>query len=348
MWENARAPPPARTRPSDRPASRSARARTPLARSPSTRVSCQASVAATQATRCAGAGGVPSSTTSGCRTGPGSTWGGASDPLRATSTTASAWRRQKSRQDASVGSAPSSATRTTRSWSRSARSRPSGPITPGATTSRCTARRRVRAPATSAAPEPACRPTTAITDGCGGRVRGGGPPAVRSRSATWVSTKRAAAASVASIVSKASLGISSTVESRRARTPAERCSPVSRASSPSTSPGPSSRTSRSATCDVEPARPHHVRGARRVSLAHQPGPGGDRHDLGRLLEAAAGLDRQRRQHRDVGEVTEVDAGPRRCRRPIVGGSAGRRGPPGRRRATARSRGRASACRAGAR
>ena len=132
-WANARAPPPARARPSDRPASRSATGRSAVARSPATMVSCQASVTATHATRCSGVGVAPSSTRSGRRAGAGDgpVCGTASPPF-ATSTTASAWRRQKSRHAASGPSADDAATSSTRSWSRSARASPSGLTTPGA------------------------------------------------------------------------------------------------------------------------------------------------------------------------------------------------------------------------
>ena len=160
--------------------------------------------------------------------------------------------------------------------------------------------------------------------GCGrARPRRRAPPAVRSRSATWVSTNRAAAGSVASIVSKASRGISSTVESRRARTPAERCSPVSRASSPSTSPGPSSRTSRPPTSTSSRPAPHDVRGARRVALAQQPGPGGHRHEPGRALEAAPRVDAAAPPACGTSErSTAVGRGRPAGAAPVAGGSGG--------------------------
>ena len=94
---------------------------------------------------------------------------------------------------------------------------------------------------------PGCIATTATTVGCSGRLSRAAAPAVRSRSATCVSTVRVATAWVASTSSKAARGISRTVESRLARTPADLGSPVSSASSPITSPGPSSRTIRPAT-----------------------------------------------------------------------------------------------------
>ena len=72
MWENALAPPPASTSPSDLPASRSANARSPSACAPgSTTVSCQASVVATHATRRSGLTGPPSRTTGVPRAAPG-------------------------------------------------------------------------------------------------------------------------------------------------------------------------------------------------------------------------------------------------------------------------------------
>ena len=71
MWANARAPPPASTRPRLRPASRSARSDTASRRSPSATVSRHASVAATQATRSAGAGRRPMTTRSGWKPSAG-------------------------------------------------------------------------------------------------------------------------------------------------------------------------------------------------------------------------------------------------------------------------------------
>ena len=72
-WAKARAPPPASTSPSARPASRSASPRRSRTGSPAARVSCQASVAATHAARWSGAGAGPTSTTSGPRSGAGVT-----------------------------------------------------------------------------------------------------------------------------------------------------------------------------------------------------------------------------------------------------------------------------------
>ena len=173
MCANARAPPPASTRPRLRPASRSARSDTASRTSPSATVSRHASVAATQATRSAGAGRGPMTTRSGWKPSVG-TSSGTPLPARATRTTASDCRRQKSRQEWSEPAATPSATSRTRSPSSSARARPSAPTVPGSTTERCVARRAFRWWATSWLPLPACRPTTAITCGCTARCVGCG------------------------------------------------------------------------------------------------------------------------------------------------------------------------------
>ena len=248
-WAKARAPPPASTSPSERPASRSPSARSAGLVAASARVSAQASVVATHSTRSGGGGAVPTSTRSGCRDGAVAGVQGRWS-ARATSTTASDWRRQKSCQCCSglpLG-APPAATRTTRSPSCSARSNAAASTTPGTTTDRCSRIRVTSTSATDDASLPAWRPMTAITFGATGtRPAVLAPPAVRSRWATWVRTTPAAAGSVSSRVVNAARGTSTTCESRRARTAAERRSPVRSASSPSTSPGPSSRTSRPPT-----------------------------------------------------------------------------------------------------
>ena len=199
---------------------------------------------ATQATRSAGSGTSPITTRSGCwtSTGPAS---GTRLPARATRTTASDCRRQKSRQAGSPPAATPSATSTTRSPASSALARPSASTTPGSTTVRWVASRSFRWCATSSLPLPACRPTTATTWGRAGRSRVERVPAVRIWPATWVRTVRAARGSRSSSASKAARGTSMRLASRRARTPADRGSPVSSDSSPTTAPGVSVRSSRS-------------------------------------------------------------------------------------------------------
>ena len=99
--------------------------------------------------------------------------------------------------------------------------------------------------ATTSTPAPACRPTTAITCGRAAGSAGARAPAVRIWPATWLSTVRVARGSRSSSPSKAARGTSTRVASRRARTPADRGSPVSSDSSPTTAPGVRVRTSRS-------------------------------------------------------------------------------------------------------
>ena len=186
---------------------------------------------------------------------------------------------------------------------------------PGATTDRCVrqpacrARRRPRRRRCPGAGRRRPRPRPARV----ARGRGARRPAVRSRSATWPSTNRAAAGSVASTSSKASRGISSTVESRRARTAGrarlagqqrELAEHLRRAElahhRPSTST--SRRPVRTTYADPggSPSRISHVAGRRRST---HPG-GAPRAGAGRRSGSAA----------SSGSVGEVGRRPRRGRR----------------------------------
>ena len=130
MWANARAAPPPRTSPTERPAMRAARGRRSAVACPE-RTACtdRGVINSSHARRCSRPAGGPASTRSApaARAGSGSDGGAGS---AATSTRRSATRKQKSRQPASSTAACS----TTLSAARSARSNPSRSMRPGSTT----------------------------------------------------------------------------------------------------------------------------------------------------------------------------------------------------------------------
>ncbi len=144
-------------------------------------------------------------------------------------------------------------------------------------------------------------PTTDTTDGRSGGGADDGGAAVRSCSATWVRTNREARASVSSTESNDARVSSRTVASRRARTVADRGSPVSSASSPMTAPGrPRGRAGRRRTPRAGRDGPRTP--SRPVALAHQVRAGRHVDQPRVVLEPTARLGGQRRHERDPAEV----------------------------------------------
>ena len=202
-------------------------------------------------------------------------------PARATRTTASDWRRQKSRHvgrhrarrrppPARRGRSPASA-----------RARPSASTVPGVDHRQVRGQPRLQVAGRLAR----CRCPRA---GRPRRSRAAAPPApsgvaapaVRIWPATWVSTARVARGSRSSRSSNAVRGTSMRVASRRARTPADRASPVSSESSPTTAPGVKVRTSWPPwTTSSRPLRSRYADPGG-VALAEQPLPGVQRRSCG--------------------------------------------------------------------
>ena len=270
---------------------------------------------------------------------------GAGSSLRATSTTASAWRRQKSRQAGirPVGGLPRPAA-PGRGRARPAPGRRGRPR-PGSTTHRCW---RSRVPSASphgsdllrraARPARRRRPPTPARAAARAAPP---PPAVRSRSATWPSTNRAADGSVASTSSNAARGISTS--GRVAAGPHR-----GRALLTGEQRQLAQHLSRAelahhgaADLHLEPAGAHDVRRPRRVALADQPPPGRQVDDAGRAPPAGCGppsgstrdsgsSDRSTASAAPSAAGTAHSAGGVRCehdRRPVVVDVLLRRGGP---------------------
>ena len=205
--------------------------------------------------------------------------GGAGTPAgtatrrRATRTTASAWRRQKSLQAASPRR-PTRRRRGAPGRAASAPSRASGSTTPGKTTDRCVASRAQARPRRRRRPAARVQADDGDHCGLGPPVRRCRWPAVRRRSATWVSTVRAAAGRSRAVAAKA---VARHLEHRRvaAGTDARRALLAGQQRQLAQHVARSELAHEPSTCDLEPPATHDVRRTRRVALPDQPRPRAD-------------------------------------------------------------------------
>ena len=300
QWTRARAPPPASARPRERPPVRAASARSDVGETSATTVTCQASRAATQVAQpVVGHGGPDQDQVAARRQGRpgvgglqrggrdgddpvGLAYGARPPPGVARSAVAVGGDQE---HDVVVLLGPGQPVAVHRPGAAD-RAVPREATSSG--------RRRPRPPVRRGAGRPPRRSASPRVAGAGTRGGPAGRPAPGPR-------RRRPPGCRSMTVSRDSGRSRSSTESRRARTVALRVPEVSRASSPITAPGPSSRTAEPSTStSSRPLTREYAASA--TSPGHEQGlPGGEQHLLGRLLELLPGLWGQLGHQRCAGE-----------------------------------------------